>query len=883
MTAADGSGVAVERPGGRTGRTLRGLALSLVLFCLLGRCFLNEFPFRTSALLGVYAPQAGDESSALGYDHGELARLSFAMLLLAAGVIWLLGGAVAGGVRMRFRWLAWLIGLFAAVSLLSALRASDVRGALDCWIEQVAILMAGYLVAEICSDRRRFGWVVAALAGAAAVMAAKGFWQIFVEVPHRVADFQMYRADRLAGFGWEGDSVQAKILEARLKDPSPFGYFSLTNIFASLMIVLCAAALGLAWEKLLSGWRHLKSRPGMLRSGEVPLPMLAAGLSLLVAIAAVIVLALTRSRGGLGGFALAVVLAVTAGRYRRVLGRHWKKAALIGVGLFVLAVGAVVGVGLARDRLPTKTMAFRWYYWTGSASIVADRPVLGVGPGNFASAYLKHRRPEGEEAIKLPHNVFVHAAVQYGLVGGGIYLTLLAALVLAACRPAARPVDLPVGQGGGAVTGKAVLIGGMLLATAPLFARACFGGLGGSGEVLVLEAVLPAAVLAVGMLIALWNGSELAAGPGAAGVGCRVALACAAVGFLAHNMVTYSLWVPATALVFWVAAGAAAGQAGGAAKRLPRWPAWAVTIVAAALVCTAGWMLWRPVYQRDRLMVQVGQSIRRGNLATAETLARRYAAVDGLDAISASDAAKVILAGCHGADLAEITKRATRAYEYAKLAAERDPADFAHARLAGLTYWLQAAPDALRYRWDGSFQDGQTAAEQLTKVLLERPRDTQLLSALAGIKFHMGEYAEALRLCELAIRQAPASFLLQVHAGDAAFGAGETEKAAAAWRRAAQLAPAGPKVEGALTLLAEAVDHLNPMDLRLRADYAVVLLDADRPNEALRQLVLADAIDSSRMSDSLERFTPAERQQVAMLRARAEVLAKQRHYTRRTK
>jgi len=85
MTAAGGSGAAVEHAGSRTGRALRGLALSLVLFCLLGRCFLNELPFRTSALLGVYARQAEGESSALGYDHGELARLSFAMLLLAPG------------------------------------------------------------------------------------------------------------------------------------------------------------------------------------------------------------------------------------------------------------------------------------------------------------------------------------------------------------------------------------------------------------------------------------------------------------------------------------------------------------------------------------------------------------------------------------------------------------------------------------------------------------------------------------------------------------------------------------------------------------------------------------------------------------------------------
>jgi len=872
MTAEGGSGAAAEQPPGRPGRALRGLALGLVLFCLLGRCFLNELPFRTSALQGIQALRAGGTSSALGGDHGELARVSFAMVLLAAGGLWLLGGAVAGGTPMRFRWWAVLIALFALLSLVSALRSSDVRSALDCWVEQVAILSAGYLAAEICAEGLGFGWVVAVLAGAAAVMAAKGFWQVFVEVPQRVADFEMYRAQRLASFGWQADSVQAKLLEARLKDPSPFGYFSLANIFASLMIVLAAAAAGLAWEKLVAGWRHLRPRRGMLRDGQVPLPMLAAVLSLLVAIAAVVVLFLTRSRGGVAGFVLAGVLALVAGRYGRTLGRHWKKAALIAVGVFVLSVGLVVGVGLARDRLPTKTMTFRWYYWTGSARIVRDRPVLGVGPGNFASAYLKHRRAEGEEAIKLPHNVFVHAAVQYGLLGGGVYVAILVGLVLAASRPAAGRGDLPLGGVMAGGDGRFVLIGGMILATAPLLARTCFAGLGDSGAVLIFEAVLPAAVLAVGMLIALWGGGRLDGAVAACGVGSRVAIACGAVGFLVHNMVTYSLWVPATALVFWVAAGAAAGRAGGpAGRRLPR-ASWALGVAAVVLVCAAGWMLWRPVYRRDRLMVRIGQSIRQGHLATAEALAGRYAALDKLDAISASEAARVILAGCQGGDPAEIAERAGRAYEYARLATRRDPANFAHARLAGMACWLEVAPDAMRYRWEGQGPDDQ-AINRLTEALLERPGDVVLLSALAGVKYRMGEFLEALRLCELAIRQAPGSFVLHARAGDAAWRAGQREKAAVAWRRAAELAPTGAKVQEALSLLAEAVDHLNPMDLRLRVDYAEILLDANRPAEALRQLELAEAIDSARMAESLERFTPAERQDVAMLKARAEVLA----------
>ena len=88
--------------------------------------------------------------------------------------------------------------------------------------------------------------------------------------------------------------------------------------------------------------------------------------------------------------------------------------------------------------------------------------------------------------------------------------------------------------------------------------------------VVFVEGVLPAGTFAVLLLAALWVGPRLSPGEcwGPAG---RAALGCGVVGFVLHNLVTYSLWTPAAATVFWIAAACAAAAADGlGAVRLPR-------------------------------------------------------------------------------------------------------------------------------------------------------------------------------------------------------------------------------------------------------------------------------------------------------------------------
>ena len=204
----------------------------LLLMLLAGRCFLGELPFRTSAVqIG-----AGGQSVQVSADYTELTRISFAVCLLALAGVWLAASATTGRIPVRRGYLIWLVGAFAFWSLGSALLASDTRSALTGWCEQFAILTAGILAVQLCADKRRFLILLVVLTGLAGAMAAQGAWQVFVEAPDRIEDFQLYRLERLAEIGIAPDSPQAAAFEARLSNRAPFGFFSLSNVFASLMV-----------------------------------------------------------------------------------------------------------------------------------------------------------------------------------------------------------------------------------------------------------------------------------------------------------------------------------------------------------------------------------------------------------------------------------------------------------------------------------------------------------------------------------------------------------------------------------------------------------------------------------------------------------------------
>ena len=156
---------------------------------------------------------------------------------------------------------------------------------------------------------------------------------------------------------------------------------------------------------------------------------------------------LSLSRGGLIAFAAALVLAViVAGRWRgKVLG-----------GALVLATACVVYFGMFAS-LPARERVLdvggggtgRTDLWTVGWRMIQDKPLEGVGSGNFATASIHYLLEPGtiqaDEFIitrpKVAHNTVLQVFAETGIVGGVLWLAVVGAALwwmLAAARSFAR-------------------------------------------------------------------------------------------------------------------------------------------------------------------------------------------------------------------------------------------------------------------------------------------------------------------------------------------------------------------------------------------------------------------------------------------------------------
>jgi len=81
------------------------------------------------------------------------------------------------------------------------------------------------------------------------------------------------------------------------------------------------------------------------------------------------------------------------------------------------------------------SVSARFDYWRAAVQTAKDKPLFGTGPGTFAIAYKKVKRPESEMA-RLVHNDYLEQASDSGLVGFLAYaLFIVGALIRSFPRP----------------------------------------------------------------------------------------------------------------------------------------------------------------------------------------------------------------------------------------------------------------------------------------------------------------------------------------------------------------------------------------------------------------------------------------------------------------
>jgi O-antigen ligase len=85
------------------------------------------------------------------------------------------------------------------------------------------------------------------------------------------------------------------------------------------------------------------------------------------------------------------------------------------------------------------SVSARFDYWRAAVQTAKDMPLFGTGPGTFAIAYQKIKRPESEMA-RLAHNDYLEQASDSGLMGLLAYTLFIAgALALSFPRVTRTP------------------------------------------------------------------------------------------------------------------------------------------------------------------------------------------------------------------------------------------------------------------------------------------------------------------------------------------------------------------------------------------------------------------------------------------------------------
>jgi hypothetical protein len=607
-------------------------ATAIFLVVAVARSVAGESAFRTDPVEAdawVDAPLSGP---ILNVD--EPMRMIFAAGLWVGVLCFLLAVANTRGGGLFHRWLGLGVVVFLAGAVWSAIGAADPRAAWLTCFEQGSMVAAGYAAIHVFASRRRFVALLVTLASVGGLLAAKGLLERTVEIPDRIAFY--YENGPPAAHA--GDAVKEALFEQRVLDTTVTGYDGLANILGSTLLLVVAAMVGLAWAKASAAGRQPVNPEA--KKGEIPVMTLAAVLAGGMAALGVAMIILTRSRGAIFAAGATGGACVLAWVWMRSGKRRLKPLSSRAMAWLLAGVVLVGAGGWMAGRMTTKTMAIRGQYFDGAVTLIAENPLTGVGGGNFGDAYLTVRQDGAEEAVKTPHNLLVHAPVQFGLAGW-VYLAVLCGFVVLACRPRAQGSDLaPDAQGHGGRWGWLVA----LCATGVLAARWAVLGPDAIWVSVFVQAVLPALAFCVMGALMWMQAGRLDAR--AVGV-MRVALTCGVCAFVLHNVVSFSLWTPGAATIFWLAAGACAGYArqlaatdkSAVAGRWARWLSLTVWLVFAGAMVSLGAL---PTMQRMGHLDAAMRAYRQGEMADAYALASQAAMADPWDGYSQMTLTKVL-------------------------------------------------------------------------------------------------------------------------------------------------------------------------------------------------------------------------------------------------
>ena len=406
-------------------------------------------------------------------DEGS--TLWIAQLWLGLAVVWTAGRIRQARYELRWNWIdtcVWTIVLGQVVSAFDVLAGEgNQRAAVNLLWEWVSLGTAFFIMRQelLPLERRQ---VAAAVICAGGALAGLGIWQHHVSMRATADEFvqQLEEVDALiervssgnAGvqehrrlaqltyyFGVNGVPIhgpgRARALDRIQGSREPIGMFALANTLAGFLLV--------AWCLAADWARTGKGREIVVRS--------------LVCALIGYCLILTKSRTAWVGLAVGLGwwwLRIRA-RSRQTRdadqaparsakkasdaetttvsnGRRWIAVAVVVLCIVVGIAGATGGLDPEVLTEAPKSLEYRLQYWTGTWLALQESPVMGLGIGNFREHYVAHKLAESSEEISDPHNLFLDAWSNGGVISLAGLVGLLAVLVILARKQWLTDEDL---------------------------------------------------------------------------------------------------------------------------------------------------------------------------------------------------------------------------------------------------------------------------------------------------------------------------------------------------------------------------------------------------------------------------------------------------------
>jgi len=322
--------------------------------------------------------------------------------------------------------LVWLL----ALSLTQAHSWREGLPELLKWAEFALLYSAA---TQILATERALRWVVGALILAGLIQVALGAYQFWGQIGP-------------PAFALPGGHMRA------------YGAFRQPNPYAGYLGYLAPVAASLAVTGL---WRWLAGR----RRGDLAAGLICGGAALLLAAG----IGMSWSRGGWLALAAALIAVIALRSQRAALLTLVAGAMLIGViGLTGSdwlpgpIAGRLRDLGSylswpdpARTEITNENFAVleRLAHWQAGLDMFSDHPWLGVGIGNYSTAYAGYALPHWYEPLGHAHNIFINFLAETGVAGAAAFaLVWLGAWRLswqtarrAARRGALFATGLPIG------------------------------------------------------------------------------------------------------------------------------------------------------------------------------------------------------------------------------------------------------------------------------------------------------------------------------------------------------------------------------------------------------------------------------------------------------